>query len=236
MTTVRSSVDADGNVKINDLMDHLAGLAIDRDGNYLVIEAPAHLDNDGDWETPMGNTYLVRMRPDGEILQSICIPSLDDRYTVGLDVAVDREGNYIVADAVGISSASGRLLRVTPAGQVTSIILTSALGRPGGVVIQPASVPPPPSPEIVGLSLVVGADPPRIRFAWESSLGQQYRVQRADTLAGGAWQDLAFTISGTGDFIEFSDQCAGAACGFYRIRLVSPANQSKILYNLVSKP
>lgn len=220
MTTVRSSVDADGNVKFNDLLGHLTGVAIDGAGSYIIIEAPPHLDDDSHWKIPIGDTYLLRMRPDGEILQTIHIPTLDDRYTIGLDVAIDSQGNYIVADAVGISNEDGRLLRVTPAGQVTSIVLTTLLGIPGGVVVLPGTGPPPP--QIVGLNLIAGADPPRLRFTWKSETGQQYRVQRATSL-GGDWQDLAFLISGTGDFIEFSDQCAGADSGFYRIRLVHPA-------------
>lgn len=226
MTTVRSSVDENGNVKFNDLLGHLAGVAIDGDGNYIIIEAPPHLDGDGNWKTPIGDTYLLRMRPDGEILQTIHIPTLNDRYTIGLDVAIDRQGNYIVADAVGISNEDGRLLRVTPAGQVTSIVLTTLLGIPGGVVVLPATAPPFP-PQIVGLNLIAGAAPPRLRFSWQSEVGRQYRVQRSAMLDG-EWQDLPFLISGTGEFIEFSDQCAGAASGFYRIRLVNPAGQSSL--------
>jgi len=95
------------------------------------------------------------------------------------------------------------------------------------VVILPGAVPPPSPPQIVGLQLVVGDEPPRIRFTWKSETGRQYRVQRAPSL-NGPWQDLAFTISGTGDFIEFSDACAGDSCGFYRIRLVNPVGSAAL--------
>jgi sugar lactone lactonase YvrE len=221
MTTVRSSVDANDNVKLDELMGHLTGVAIDSDGNYIIIESPPHLDDNGNWKTPIGDTYLLRMHPDGEILQTIHVPTLDDVYTIGLDVAIDGRGDYIVADAAGTTSSRGRLLRVTPQGQVSSIILTPVLGLPGGVVVLPGA--PPQSPQIVHLSLVPGADQPRICFSWKSELGRSYRIQQALTLNGPDWQDLAFPISGTGNFIEFSHQCAGATSGFFRIRLVSPA-------------
>lgn len=220
-TTVRSSVDANGDARLDALMGHLTGVAIDAEGNYIIVEAPPHLDSRGNWKIPIGDTYLLRMRPDGEILQTIHIPLLDDHYSIGLDVAIDRQGNYIIADAVGVTSEDGRLLRVTPAGHVTSIILTPLLGIPGGVVVLPAVVPPiPPPPHIVGLNLMPGADHPRIRFAWRSTLGQSYRIQSATKLGGGDWQDMAFLISGTGDLIEFSEQC-GLGPRFYRIQIVT---------------
>lgn len=227
MTTVRSSVDENDNVKFDDLMGHLTGVAIDADGNYIIIEAPPHLDDDFNWKIPIGDTYLLRMRPDGEILQTIHIPTLDDVYCIGLDVAIDSQGHYIVADAAGITNEKGRLLRVTPAGQVTSIVLTSLLGIPGGVVVLPATEPPLPPVHIVGMELVSGANP-RIRFAWKSEPGQQYRIQRTASVGDDAWQDLPFSISGTGDFIEFADQCAGSERGFYRVRLLNPVSLSPL--------
>lgn len=217
MTTVRSSVDENSNVKFDDLMGHLTGVVVDADGNYVVLEAPPHLDEQGHWEIPIGDTYLLRMRPDGEVFQTIHIPALDDYYCIGLDIAIDSQGDYIVADALGISNDKGRLFRVTPTGQVTTLLLTPLLGEPGGVVV--LAVPPPPPPQIVGMSLVSGADPARIRFSWKSELGWRYRIQRASSLRGDAWQDMALPLSGTGAVIEFSDQCVGREPRFYRIRL-----------------
>jgi hypothetical protein len=219
MTTVRSSIDENENAKFDDLMGHLTGVAIDAEGNYIVLEAPPHLDDNGNWRIPIGDTYLLRIRPDGELLQTIHIPTLDDCYSIGLGIAIDSQGDYIIADAAGITSENGRLLRSSPGGQVSTIVLTPRLGIPGAVVVLPAP-PPPTSPQIFGMCLVPGSAPPRIRFSWRAELGQSYRLQRTTTLGGEAWHDLTFQIQGSGADIEYSEQCTDSEQAYYRIQVI----------------
>lgn len=134
IATIRSSLDVNG-YPASELLGYLTGIAIEKDGNLVLVEAPVGLGREHNWKVPTGSTYLVRMRPNGEIFQNIYIPPLDNAYVVGLDVAIDSQGNYVLVDALGITNDRGRLLRVTPAGEVTRIVDTTAIGIPGGVVV-----------------------------------------------------------------------------------------------------
>jgi len=138
-TVVYSALDADKNVIEDRMMSHLAGVAIDKDGNYVVVNSAPHLDSLGRWKTPTGNPSILRISPGGELLAEHYVPTLDNVYPIALGIGIGSDGNYIIADAVGTTDSSGRLLRMTPQGEVSTIILTNWMGQTGDVFVRRGS-------------------------------------------------------------------------------------------------
>jgi hypothetical protein len=137
--TVRSSVDQNGNARMDDLLGHVASVAIDGQGNYVVLEAPTHCDNRTctEWEFPVDEGWITRMRPNGEILQVFRVPDLEDKISMPLGLVIDSHGDYIIADAVGVTTGSGRILRMTPDGQFSIVLSSNLLGAPKDLVLLP---------------------------------------------------------------------------------------------------
>jgi DNA-binding beta-propeller fold protein YncE len=139
LSVVLSSVDDDGYLK-DELLGHLAGLAIDSNGNYIIVEAPPHLD-DGKIETPTGYAYLHQMSPSGDILKTTHIPHLNNLITLPLDIEIDPDGNYIVADAIGTVNTNGRILKITPNGNISIVMTSNEFESPVGLFIEPIPSP-----------------------------------------------------------------------------------------------
>jgi DNA-binding beta-propeller fold protein YncE len=134
LTTICSDIDANGNANMSGILGHLAGIAIDDQGNFIITEPPAHLEN-GDMETPTGYAYLVIISPMGEILGHIHIPDLDNQIAMPYGIAIDDNGDYIVADGIGTTSQNGRILRVKPSGEASIIVESDQFSRPGGLAL-----------------------------------------------------------------------------------------------------
>lgn len=95
-------------------------VAIDRDGNYIVVEQPLG--------SGVGIPAVYKVTPDGRV--SIIARGAPLIEPHGLDI--DASGNYIVAD-----TAAG-IFRVTPQGQVTLVAATNP--NPGSILFRPADV------------------------------------------------------------------------------------------------
>jgi hypothetical protein len=205
LTVVRCSVGKDQIIHYDNLLGYYYGVAIDKDGNYILIEPPADLGGDYVWSTPKGDTWITRMSPAGEILQQISVGVVDNSYSVGLDVAVAANGDYIVADALGIANDKGRLLRVKPNGNVSTIVTTPLWGAPAGVILLEATQPPAPI-RMTDIARLAGT-PPSIHFHWNTEAQARYQVQECDDLATGYWSELTTPIVGTGQTAELTLDC-----------------------------
>lgn len=107
------SVSDDGTVQEIAAVDHVCGVAIDRDGSYVITKQGA-----------VGVSGVFRVSPGGTVTQ-IC--HLEGWGAAG--VAVDANGNYVVADYSG-----RRIVRVSPDGTVVEVSSFLALG-PFGISI-----------------------------------------------------------------------------------------------------
>jgi sugar lactone lactonase YvrE len=211
--TVRSSIDENKNATVDSLLGYYTGIAIDEDGNYVMCEAPLDLGTEHNWHTPTVASWITKMTPQGEILNSFGVGEIDNLYSVFLDIEIDQSGDYIVADAVGITSSTSRLVRIKPDGGRTSIAHSSLIGTLGSVQIMGAPKPPPPL-KIIEHQFEPGTR--KLTLRWETQTGCFYRVDGRWRLETGAWAELTTPILGTGAIAEFHESCSTPS-RFYRI-------------------
>lgn len=208
-TTVLSALDENDNVIMDRLLGHLAGVAIDQDGNYIVVDSAPHLDSKGLWKTPLGNPSIMRVSPSGDILASYGVPTLDNVYPVGLGIGIGSDGNYIIADAVGIVDSSGRLLRMTPQGQVSTIILSDWMGQTGDVFVK-RNAAPVVTLELKQPKLLPGG---AFQFTLVGPPGAKYEIHASGDLMN--WKPLRVVTLGATP-TNIIDASSGLARRFYR--------------------
>ena len=128
----------------NALLGYFKAIAIDRSGNYVLVSWT--LDDSDDITAEQ---YVSKMSPSGTIVgNDLYIDDLDGKVSMPYGIAVDSNGDFIIADGVGDTSSTGRILRMTPDGQTSVIVSSDQLAKPGRLILfengDPINTPLPP--------------------------------------------------------------------------------------------
>jgi sugar lactone lactonase YvrE len=145
LALITSAVDPVSKIlDFNALLGYFKAIAIDRSGNYVLVSWT--LDDSDDITAEQ---YVSKMSPSGTIVgNDLYIDDLDGKVSMPYGIAVDSNGDFIIADGVGDTSSTGRILRMTPDGQTSVIVSSDQLAKPGRLILfengDPINTPLPP--------------------------------------------------------------------------------------------